>query len=157
MPHDLYELRERLGRVKAVELEFYAVRSSVEQMRVLITRGDAVLTDAGVRDLDSAAENLESTYMIRLWAEFETAIRSYYGWRRNEPVSRIKTRDLIDAVAGVRLGRAISNDVREKVHVVREYRNSLIHARDDSSLAVALSDARRVLNLYLCRLPETWG
>lgn len=126
-------------------------------MRVLVIRGDATLEGVGVGDLISTSENMESTYLIRLWADFETAIRSYYGWRRNEPDSRIKTRDLIDAVAGVRLGRAISIDVREKVHVVREYRNSLVHARDDLLSAVALSDARRVLNLYLCRLPETWG
>lgn len=157
MPRDTHELREWLSRVKAVEREFYAARSTVERMRGLVARGEAVLTDAGVGDLESAAQNLESTYMIRLWAEFETAVRSYYGWRRNEPFSRIRTRDLIDAVAGVRLGRAISGDVRERVHAVREYRNSLIHARGDSSTAVALSDARRVLNLYLCRLPETWG
>lgn len=154
MRHNLYEW---LSRVKAVERQYRAAKSSVDQMRVLVIRGDATLEGVGVGDLISTSENMESTYLIRLWADFETAIRSYYGWRRNEPDSRIKTRDLIDAVAGVRLGRAISIDVREKVHVVREYRNSLVHARDDLLSAVALSDARRVLNLYLCRLPETWG
>jgi len=60
-------------------------------------------------------------------------------------------------VAGVRRGRAISEDVRRAVHGVRDYRNTLVHARDDPAQPIAITDARHNLNTFLCKLPETWG
>ena len=125
MPHNVYDWHDR---IKAVEREYQAVRSSVGHMRRVITDGAEGLTGATVGDLLTANENLEGTYLIRLWAEFETAVRSYYGWLVHDPDSRIGTHDLINTVAGVRRGRAISEDVRRAVHAVRDYRNTLVHA-----------------------------
>ncbi len=154
MPHNLYDWHDR---IKVVEREYRAVRSSVTQMRKVIADGGTGLTGAKVGDLITADENLEGTYLIRLWAEFETAVRSYYGWLTHDPDTRIGTHDLINAVAGIRRGRAISEDVRRAVHGVRDYRNTLVHARDDPARPMALTDARHNLNTYLCKLPETWG
>jgi hypothetical protein len=154
MPHNVYDWHDR---IKAVEREYQAVRSSVGQMRRAIADGAKDLTGATVGDLLTANENLEGTYLIRLWAEFETAIRSYYGWLVHDPDSRIGTQDLINTVAGVRRGRAIAEDVRRAVHAVRDYRNTLVHARDDPTQPVAITDARHNLNTFLCKLPETWG
>jgi hypothetical protein len=58
-------------------------------------------------------------------------------------------------VAASRRGRAIADSVRLEVHQVREYRNSLVHDRDDPAPPVTLSNARRSLNNYLGgKLPE---
>ena len=61
-------------------------------------------------------------------------------------------------MAGVRQGRAISEDVRDDVHEVREYRNFLVLERDDQEPppAIAIEVARRRLNIYLQKLPERW-
>jgi len=40
---------------------------------------------------------------------------------------------------------------------VRDYRNTLVHARDDPAQPMTITDARHNLNTYLCKLPETWG
>ena len=155
MRHNLFDWHTR---IKSVDREYYAVRSSLERMQRAITEGSGgILTGASVGDLVTANENVQGTYLIRLWAEFETAVRSYYGWYTNDPDVRIGTHDLINAVAGVRRGRAISEDVRRAVHGVRDYRNTLVHAREEPTHPVPITDARHTLNMFLCKLPETWG
>ncbi|WP_148594499.1 hypothetical protein [Aquisphaera giovannonii] len=65
---------------------------------------------------------------------------------------------MIDWTAGVRRGRAISTDVRDDVHEVREYRNFLVHERDDQATpaAVTIEEARKRLNTLLHCLPDQW-
>jgi hypothetical protein len=154
MPHSLYDWHDR---IKAVEREYQAVRGSVAQMRRAISDGIGGPTSITVGDLLTAGENLEGTYLIRIWAEFETAVRSYYAWLISDPDTRIGTHDLINTVAGVRRGRAIPEDVRRAVHAIRDYRNTLVHARDDPTQPITITDARRNLNTFLCKLPESWG
>ena len=115
-------------------------------------------TKTSPRDLVAAAEQVESTYLIRMWAEFETALRSYRRHITGDPDDQIRTRNLIDWTAGVRQGRAISADVRDDVHEVREYRNFLVHERDDQAppAAVAIEEARKRLNTLLHCLPIQW-
>jgi hypothetical protein len=71
---------------------------------------------------------------------------------------RIGKINLIDWTSGVKQGRAISADVRDDVHDVREYRNFPVHERDDQSppAAVAIEAARKRLNTLLHCLPIQW-
>ncbi len=154
MPQHLSDWHDR---IKAVEREYLAVRASVVHMQGVMALGGQRPGGPTVGDLIAADSNLEATYLIRIWAEFETAIRSYYGCLIHDPESRIRAQDLINAVAGVRRGRSISEGVRQAVHRIRDYRNTLVHARSDPAPAVSLIEARRYLNTYLCKLPETWG
>ena len=54
-----------------------------------------------------------------------------------------------DWTAGARQGRAISEEIRDKVHNVREYRNYLVHERYDLDPPdqVAIDVARSLLNI----------
>ena len=150
---------ERINRLKGVEREFRVVRHAIGQLRVAVADGRADLPGrTTARDLAAAHRQLEATFLIRLWAEFETAVRSYYGWLTNDPDPRIRAIDLVNAVAASRRGRAVADSVRVDVHEVREYRNSLVHDRDDPTPPVVLSEARRRLNNYLGgKLPERWA
>lgn len=105
-----------------------------------------------IRDLKAAADSLEATYIVRLFAEFEAGLRSYWSIVRptSPPVSA-----LIDAVAARALSRIIA-DPSGDVHEVREYRNSLVHEGDDAVKAVSLEESHRRLKLYLSRLPWDW-
>ena len=49
--------------------------------------------------------------------------------------------DLVNTLAAVRRGRAIADAVREGVHEVREFRNSLVHELTDPAPPVALVEA----------------
>jgi hypothetical protein len=147
---------ERIDRLKAVEREFHVVSDAIDRLRVAVVDGHVALPGGtSVRDLNAARRQLEATFLIRLWAEFETAVRSYYDSLTDNP--HIRAIDLVNTVAASRRGRAVAAAVRVEVHEVREYRNSLLHDRDELAPPVALSDARRRLNSYLgAGLPEQW-
>jgi hypothetical protein len=150
---------ERIERLKAVEREFHVVRAALEQLQVAVTDGRVVLPGlTSARDLDAARRQIEATFLIRLWAEFETAVLSYYRSLKNNPDLHIRAINLIDAVFASRRRQALADAVRVAVHEVREYRNSLVHDRDDPAPPVAISEARRCLNVYLGgKLPEQWA
>jgi hypothetical protein len=153
-----------IDRVKGAERESYVVAAAVAYHGPVALAGDAQLsTKTSPRNLVAAADEVESTYLIRMWAEFETALRSYRRHLTGEPDDRISTISLIDRTSGVKKGRAISSDVREDAHEVREYRNFLVHERDDPTppAAVAIEAARKRLNTLLHCLPivrgTVWG
>ena len=113
--------------------------------------GDARLpTKTSPRDLVAAAARVESTDLIRMWDEFETALRSDRRRITGDPEDQIGTRNLIDGATGIKQGRAISADVRDDVPEVREYRNHLVHERDDRAppAGVAIGEARNALNTF---------
>src|SRR5437660_525500 len=91
-----------IGKIKAVEREYLAVRFSVDRSLKQVRRDPSILTgDLRVREIERAAELLEDTYIMRLFAEFETALRVYFQkTKRRPPPSR--TRDLLDGVAAMR-------------------------------------------------------
>jgi hypothetical protein len=151
------ELFEWFDRVKLVEREFYAVARAVTELRNAVRSGKVAAPDrTTLRDLEAAFGRLEPTYLMRMWAEFETAVRSYYGSLTHDPDPHIRSADLINAVAGLRRGRAVADALRVQVHEVRAYRNLLVHERDDPAQRVALDEARRRLNSYLAKLPGHW-
>jgi hypothetical protein len=148
-----------IDRVKGAERESYVMAAAVAHYGPVALAGDAQLpTKTSPRDLVAAADQVESTYLIRMWAEFETALRSYRRHITRGPDDLIRTRNLIDWTAGVKQGRAISADVRDDVHEVREYRNFLVHERDDQSppATITIEVARKRLNTLLHCLPIQW-
>lgn len=108
--------------------------------------------DLTVRDIGSAVQRLEGTYLIRLFAEFETGLRLFWqSARGTDPPSR--TRDLLNGVAAT---RRIAHDQLTEPHAVREYRNSLVYEREDVLAAIPLSEARRHLCRFFSFLPPNW-
>ncbi len=151
-----------IDRVKGAERECYVVAAGVNHFKQAVLTGNAKLpsvpTRTSPRDLIATADAVESTYIIRMWAEFETALCSYRRKITGDLDDRINTSNLIDWTAGIRQGRAISTDVREDVHEVREYRNHLVHERDDQDPpnAVTINAAKIRLNTLLHCLPINW-
>ena len=139
-------------RIRAVEREYWAVRAAVDQLSHAVAHDPTVLgTGPKPRDLVSADEKLEGTYLVRMFAEFETAVRSY--WRTIKPKARTPVEVLLDRVAD-RL--AIPANVTRGAQAVREYRNRLIHDRDRDVKPVSIKEARHWLATYLARLPQQW-
>lgn len=97
-----------------------------------------------------ASDNLEGTYIIRLFAEFETGARQYWDTRwRSHP----RTAGLLDGLAA-RCG--IPDTQRENAHAVREYRNALVHEREDMTEPLLISVARGHLCRFFSFLPPRW-
>ena len=149
----MINLFDRISRLKAVEREYLVVKQAVDRLRnSVIHEGDTLTNGTSPKDLIAAVDRLEATYLIRLWAEFETAVRSYYESSTNNPIATIRATDLINSVAGRRKGRSIDRPISDPVHRVREYRNSLVHDRNDQPPPVDVTVARRHLNNFLGRL-----
>jgi hypothetical protein len=150
MPQSCFEWLER---IKAVEREFWSARIAVERLSTEVSRDPGILRDGPrPRDLRSAGENLEGTYLIRMLAEFETGVRSF--WKVIRPRTRTPVEIMLDRV-GDRC--AIPTDVVDEAQSVRAYRNSLVHDRDEPFESVSISNARKRLLIYVARLPNSWA
>ena len=156
MPHRRIE---RLQRIKDVEREHAVSLFAVSRLVADAQRDPTVVsgselqgTRVGLRDLRKTAEHLEGTYLIRLFAEFETGLRDFWAASRGrEPPAR--TRDLLDSVAAM---RQIPAENLDEAHRVREYRNQLVHERDDAVAPVHIAAARGILCTFFSFLPLQW-
>ncbi len=150
MPHKQHEWQQR---VKNVEREFLAIQLATERLLNAAARDPSVFhSDVRARSLRVAAAKLDGTYLIRLFAEFETCLRLFWqGARSTDPPSR--TRDLIDGIAAT---CRIPNDRLKRAHEVRDHRNSLVHLREPDTSALSVSEARGHLCRFLSHLPPHW-
>jgi hypothetical protein len=148
MPH---ELRGWIRRIKSIERDHAAARLALDRLLEEARRDPTILTgDLEPQDLVKASGRLETTYFIRLFAEFETGLRLYWATiRETEP----PTQHLLDGIAArcnippARLAGA---------HAVREYRNSVVHERDEGVAPITIAEARGYLCRFFAFLPPTW-
>lgn len=139
-------------KIKAVEREYWCAQLAVERLSVAAKRDATILGEGPTpRDVASTHRNLAGTYLIRMFAEFETAIRSF--WRSLRPGRRPQVELLLDRV-GHR--RRIPAKVLRQAQDVREYRNMLIHDREQELPGVSIEQARHHLSVYFAWLPDQW-
>jgi hypothetical protein len=105
---------------------------------------------------EAFVENLEATYIIRLYAEFEAGIRDYwesYRGRNSRP-------DMITLVRQAVPTEAFSQDCIDDADEVREYRNFLVHdmgkVPPPGIVAISLKDVKRRLSGYFARINPRW-
>ena len=147
MPHN----HEWQSRIKAVEREFLAMRQATDYfLQAALSDPTILLENVLHREIIRAAQHLEGTYIVRLFAEFETGARQY--WEANWP-SYPKTVDLLNGL-GARCG--IPDTPRDHAHLVREYRNHLVHERKGQPAAVSMAVARGYLCHFFSFLPRQW-
>jgi hypothetical protein len=147
MPHN----HEWQSRIKAVEREYVAMRQAADRFRRAALDDPTILRE-NLRhgEIVVASERLEGTYLIRLFAEFETGARQYWQTRWT---SYPKTVDLLDGLAA-RCG--IPDTQRVNAHLVRDYRNALAHEREDMPEVVPIAVSRSYLCRFFSFLPPRW-
>ena len=83
MPHN----HEWQSRIKAVEREFLAMRQATDYfLQAALSDPTILLENVLHREIIRAAQHLEGTYIVRLFAEFETGARQY--WEANCRLTR---------------------------------------------------------------------
>jgi hypothetical protein len=103
-----------------------------------------------MRDIRACHNDLEETYLIRMFAVFEAALREFWervARRRSHPAVKL----LMDRIA---LQCNVSMDHLARAHSVRDFRNALVHRGRCES--VTLGDARSYLCRFLSNLPREW-
>jgi hypothetical protein len=147
MPHN----HEWQSRIKAVEREYVAMRRAADHFRQAAI-GDPTILLANLRhgEIVIASRNLEGTYVVRLFAEFETAARQHWAamWRRDP-----KT---VDLLSGLPARCGIPDPYRDDAHQVRDYRNALVHEPEDKPGALPIATARHYLCRFFSFLPPRW-
>jgi hypothetical protein len=143
---------DRLRRVREVESEFEAVRFCVDRTLNDFAQDSATKDADRVGSIQSAANRLEATYLIRIFAEFESAVRDFRATARATPPP-VRTRDLLEGIGSRR--NAARREI-DAAHRVREYRNGLLHGRVEETSRVTVAEARQALCRFLSRLPLDW-
>jgi hypothetical protein len=148
MPHNHYEWPVR---IKAVEREYASTRLATDRLLKEARRDPTVLTgELKVRNIVDASEHLEGTYIIRLFAEFETGLRLFWKTIRDTEPS---TQDLVNGIAA---RRGIPQERVASAHAVRVYRNALIHEREEEVEPIPIAEVRGHLCRFFAFLPPTW-
>jgi hypothetical protein len=141
-----------MGRIKAVEREYGAIRLATDRLLVLVSDDPSILEGQVARpDIATASMHLQGTYIVRLFSEFETALQyCVRAFHIRKPrgaealINRVHDRGHIPQPA------------TDAVHRVREYRNVLVHERSLPIAPVTIREATRFLCTFLSRLQRIW-
>lgn len=118
---------EYFEAVKAIEAEHRAAALAVSAMMDRVARDPTLLDPTDVRPthLHQCFAHLERTYTLRLFSEFEGALRSILARLQSHPPSpRARIYDLMNSFASK---LSIPYDALRLAHEVREYRNAMAH------------------------------
>jgi hypothetical protein len=154
MPYRRFDWHEHIVEVWG---EYKSARAAVDRLRAaVVSTPDLLKKDPVAREyLSRADKNLEGTYIVRLFAAFEAAIRSFDRANNKDPFRETKATVMIDEIGGKR-GRGIQSGIREGAHRVRRVRNYWAHEEDNVPDPITVDEARRLLQTYLRELPEEW-
>jgi hypothetical protein len=140
-----------MGKIKAVEREYGAIRFGIDRLLVAVSDDPAILERVRRLDIEKASTQLEGTYIVRVFSEFETALQDFIRAFHIRPIG--STEALVNRV---RDRGHIPQAHADAVHAVREYRNVLVHARTEPAAAVTIREATRALCTFLSRVQGIW-
>ncbi len=155
MPYRRSDWHERIAEVWA---EYKSTRAAVDRLKAaVVVTPDLLNNDPVARDnIKRARANLEGTYVVRLFAAFEAALRTYDRARHSDPARTTRAGVMIDEIGGKR-GRGIQPGIRQGAHKVRGVRNYWVHESDEVPAPMTIDEARARLQAYLRELPDEWG
>jgi hypothetical protein len=139
-------------QLASIEAEYRSTRTAIEHLERTWHEFQPTrdMRGIGLSQVRETARNLEATYIIRLFSEFEGILQEH--WVTSRPGQRIPgtAKSLIDRVAS---SRRLPSRVRDDAHKVRDYRNSVVHPRLPPAIAVDFRGALAALNRFLDPLP----
>jgi len=155
MPYRRFDWHQHITEVWG---EFRSARVAVDRLKdAVAATPDLLKKDPVAREyLRVASGNLEGTYIVRLFAAFEAALRSYDRAKHNDPSRRTEASVMIDAIGG-RRGHTIQMGIRQGAHEVRRVRNRWAHESDADPGPMTVDEARARLQAFLSELPDEWG
>jgi len=143
-------------RIEAIESEFGVARLAARELLGRCKFDPMTVQAHGLRprDIQRCLASLEDTYIIRLFAEFETALREIQmRIRRLNQWPKTHISDLINGIAG-RLN--IPTDNHRRLHEVRMYRNGLVHEGQKQG-NLGFSECRSRIGAFLGFVPHHLG
>ncbi|HEX5269184.1 MAG TPA: hypothetical protein VFW33_01790 [Gemmataceae bacterium] len=144
----------RIERMRGVEREYQVAQVAVDLLKSALRADPSLLAARQLKraHLELLVAQLEPTYFVRLYSEFEAGLRDVWASHFKKK-RRPHAEQLIDALTS---RQRVSDDYRRKVHTVRKYRNVLVHEGADETVPVALGRARSFLCTFFSFMPEDW-
>jgi len=147
--------KEAFSRLDTVQDELEAARFALNLLQRALAQGEGVLAaDSSIRPshVRNCAKNLETTYLLRLFAEFEAVLRDYWAAARRRS-RRTQMEILINRVA---ILCAIPEEVMVRAHKVRDYRNEALHNKKRTTEAMSFANRKSRLGQFLSFPPVRW-
>jgi hypothetical protein len=149
--------QQRIDWIAAVAKEYLAAKSAADLLATALQADPNYGDMNGWEDRDGVAfkANLELTYIVRLYAEFEAGLRDYWKNHLNR-TTHPPMFQLLQSLANQR----ISSDRLDDADAVREYRNFLVH--DESGepppqmRTFAVAESKTHLCYFFDRLDPDW-
>ncbi len=148
----------RIERIKVVLQEYLAAKSAAALLDAKICAEPSYPSDSGW-DQSAAtafADNLEATYLIRIFAEFEATLREYWSTYEKRTTRPPMNQLLNDAIPTLHFPRDRIDDADE----VRNYRNFLVHEMHEEPntaiAAITMQEANKRLCAYIAYLNPRW-
>jgi hypothetical protein len=150
--------QQRIQRIADVAQEFIAALTAANWLR---ERQEADPTFGRTHGWEpkagiSFSANLEATYIIRMYAEFEAGLRDYWETHLNKSTHP----PMVQLVRSAIPNQMFSQDCIDDADDVREYRNFLVHDIEDDPpeemRVFTVPEAKRCLCEYFGRLDPRW-
>src|SRR5665213_1825987 len=138
-------VRDELDTARvAIAQSLREMGANAEFLRALTRNG------VGEGELKRCAKNLEVTYVLRLFSEFEAILRDYWSAIGRKSKPQIGT--LINRVAAI---RKIAPADLSQVHDVRDFRNDVIH-ENVRNMRLSFDVCKRNIGIFIKWLPVDW-
>lgn len=140
-------------RLKDVQSSYHTALKAVRVFIDIAKSQPDLLYDNGLdlADLYSIEAELPSVFLTRMFAGFESIVRSF--WRTNVRDTKPLTEVLLNCVAQ---RRGVPQDAIDAAHDIRDCRNSLMHDDHEIERPYTIDEACKCLNRYLSWLPDSW-
>jgi hypothetical protein len=147
--------QQRIVWIAAVAREYLAAKSAADLLNVRLQADPNYgrNQDWDARDGFAFNGNLQSTYIIRLYAEFEAGLRDYWANGLNRATNPPMVQ-LLQSLADQRIS------IDRLADAVREYRNFLVHSESGEPppemRTFTVAEAKTHLCYYFGRLDPDW-
>jgi hypothetical protein len=141
--------------MKAVEREAAVVGFGLDVLQDRLQADPSLLAVRNLRMVHfrQGVINRELTYLVRLYAVFESGLRDAWHSAFHETTHPRMT-DLLQALTS---RRRIPREPLENAHRVRKYRNQIVHEQqEDGADQITLEMAVRFTCRFFSFLPEQW-
>jgi hypothetical protein len=148
----------RMQRIADVALEYLAALTAADWLRATQDADPHFGQKQGWEAKAGMAfcNNLEATYIIRMYAEFEAGLRDYWMTHRNQTTHP----KMVQLVRHAVPDQSFSQDCIDDADDVRQYRNFLVHDIEEEppeALRIfTIAEAKRCLCAYFGRLDPRW-
>lgn len=151
--------QRRIERIDAVLQEYLAARtaSGLLAAKIAADPGFGRASGWSPRAGSAFTTNLEATYVIRIYAEFEAALRDYWLTFRKQ-TTRPKMFQLVNEAIPTQY---FPKDVVDKADDVRLFRNHLVHDVEDEAgdgvVLFSVEQAKSHSCAYVAHLDPRWS